>query len=100
MVYLNYLSKTRNKIGMTPEELQKEIEYNKGRIATKVLPNANRIKYNSKTNDILCNLNNFVYAMNINYPDISGMYRTFQIPKRSEHAGGGKELSSFSLSVT
>ena len=89
MVYLNYLSKTRNKIGMTPEELQREIEYNKGRIATKVLPSANRIKYNSKTNDILSNLNTFVYSMNISYPDISGMYRTFQIPKRS---GGFREI--------
>ena len=89
MIYINYLSRVRNKIGMTREELQREIEYNKGKIATKTLPNTKRIKVDVKRDKELTHLKyklqNFLFTHN----DMSDMYYTFQIPKRS---GGFREI--------
>ena len=89
MIYLNYLSKVRNKIGMSDEELKREIEYNKGRIATKTLTNTNRIKVNTGVVNTLNNLDGTLWAFNYTHPDVSEMYHTFQIPKRS---GGFREI--------
>lgn len=89
MVYINYLSKVRNKIGMSKEELQKEIEYNKGRIATKTLPNINRIKVDYNKNQIISKLNSTLFLATRRHPNTSEMYKTFQIPKRS---GGFREI--------
>ena len=90
MIYINYLSKVRNKIGMSNEELQRELEYNKGRIATKTLPNINRIKVDHTritlpTNRLYRIAQRFKYISE----DIDSMYYTFQIPKRS---GGMREI--------
>lgn len=89
MIYLNYLSKVRNKIGMTPEELQREIAYNKGRIATKTLTNTTRIKVNNDVYKILDNLNKYTWSFSFSNPSTSTMYHTFQIPK---HSGGFREI--------
>jgi len=89
MVYINYLSKVRSKVGMSEEELQKEIQYNKGRIATKTLPGISRIKVDDKKLqailDITLKMKNFIRT----YGDTSALYKTFQIPKRS---GGMREI--------
>lgn len=91
MVYVNYLSKVRNKIGMTEEQLQKEIEYNRGRIVTKQVNNNDvRITRDQMKifNDISKAITTFNIAHNISY-GYDEMYRTFQIPKRS---GGFREI--------
>lgn len=89
MVYLNYLSKTRNRIGMTQEELQREIAYNKGRIATKILASPTRIKVDIKPIHTFSTL----YHIMSQYYDAhmvdENSYYTFQIPKRS---GGFREI--------
>ena len=89
MVYLNYLSKVRNKIGTTQEEIQKEVEYNKGKIATKIFPNTSRIKVKHEINAA----NNKLYQIIRYYlhtdPTPQYSYKTFQIPKRS---GGMREI--------
>lgn len=91
MVYVNYLSKVRNKIGMTEEQLQKEIEYNRGRIVTKQVNNNDvRITRDQMKifNDISKAITTFNLTHNISY-GYDEMYRTFQIPKRS---GGFREI--------
>ena len=91
MVYVNYLSKVRNKIGMTEEQLQKEIEYNRGRIVTKQVKRDDvRITRDQMKlfNDISKAIITFNLAHNISY-GYNEMYRTFQIPKRS---GGFREI--------
>lgn len=89
MVYLNYLSKTRNRIGMTQEELQREIAYNKGRVATKILASPTRIKVDIK----LINTFSILYRSMKLFYDYHNVdedsYYTFQIPKRS---GGFREI--------
>ena len=75
---------------MSNEELQRELEYNKGRIATKTLPNINRIKVDHTritlpTNRLYRIAQRFKYISE----DIDSMYYTFQIPKRS---GGMREI--------
>ena len=91
MVYINYLSKVRNKIGMTNEELQKEIAYNRGRIATKTIASPNRIKVSPKINTALVSLMNMTAAYSglYRFDEISSMYHTFKIPKRS---GGFRDI--------
>lgn len=89
MIYLNYLSKVRSKIGMTEEELQKEIKYNYGRVATKTLGSISRIKVNTKTANLLSLLEVNMAMFLTTYGDTSALYKTFQIPKRS---GGFREI--------
>lgn len=91
MIYINYLSKIRNKIGMTEEQLQKEIDYNKGRVATKLIPEEEvktTVKEQTTANKIRSIIRHFNNIHNIVY-DYNHMYRTFQIPKRS---GGFREI--------
>ena len=97
MIYLNYLSKVRNRIGMTQEELQRELDYNYGRIVTKTLTNVTRVNYNDRKATILNNLNIAIRVFlgesfwdpGISDEDIAKKYHTFQIPKRS---GGFREI--------
>lgn len=76
---------------MTQEELQKEIDYNYGRIATKVLADRGWIRLSAKIDAELCNIEQqmqtfyFIHDMD----NIEEMYHTFQIPKRS---GGFREI--------
>lgn len=89
MVYLNYLSKTRNRIGMTQEELQREIAYNKGRVATKILASPTRIKVNIKLLNTFSTLHRTMKLF-YDYNNVNeNSYYTFQIPKRS---GGFREI--------
>ena len=74
---------------MSYEELQREIEYNKGRIATKTLTNITRIKVNMNVKDTLDKLDGKLWAFTYANPDIAYMYHTFKIPKRS---GGFREI--------
>ena len=91
MVYINYLSKIRNKVGMTTEQLQKEIEYNRGRVATKivdpsqVMPNYNLSKTFAQIQNMITVFN---AAHNVDY-SYDNMYKIFKIPKRS---GGYREI--------
>lgn len=89
MIYINYLSKVRTKVGMSKEELQREIEYNRGRIATKQLPNLSRVRSDHAISSELYALGIRLGVFLDEHPDISEHYRTFQIPKRS---GGFREI--------
>lgn len=95
MIYVNYLSKIRNKIGMTEEQLQKEIAYNRGRVATKVL-NPSEVLHNEKVTNtavkIQVAIQKFYDTHGVSYQNkdsINNMYHTFKIPKRS---GGTREI--------
>lgn len=92
MIYINYLSKIRNKIGMTDEQLQKEIEYNKGRIATKILLDGTNTRYTTQQAKTFTKIQKAIIAFrtanNVFY-DYNNMYKTFQIPKRK---GGFREI--------
>lgn len=92
MIYINYLSKIRNKIGMTEEQLQKEIAYNRGRIATKILPDDATIRITAAQNNAISKIHNEIHRFNlvnnVTY-DYNNMYRTFQIPK---HSGGYRDI--------
>lgn len=91
MIYINYLSKIRNKIGMTDEQLQKEIEYNRGRVATKVVA-PNQIHNNPALNKVFSKMYGEIIGFNTTHYIEYGydnMYKTFQIPKRS---GGFREI--------
>ena len=89
MIYINYLSKVRNKIGMSQEELQREIEYNKGRIVTKTIPSMSYVRTNNKLIKCASTLDNEMYLFLYRHPAINDMYHTFNIPKRS---GGYREI--------
>ena len=78
---------------MTEEQLQKEIAYNNGRIATKILkedeaPLVSRQQYQTiaKIHDAIITFNFTHYIEDFNY---ASMYKTFRIPKRS---GGYREI--------
>lgn len=91
MIYINYLSKIRNKVGMTTEQLQKEIEYNQGRVATKIV-SPEQVQPNYNLNKTFTQIQNMITvfnaAHNIDY-GYDNMYKTFKIPKRS---GGYREI--------
>lgn len=107
MHYINYYSKIRTKVGMTNEELTKEISYNQNRIATKIVPNdvhlrisqsalLAAVKVEERIYDFIRNHPNVARTgfidyefYNTYYYDFKNMYRTFQIPKRK---GGFREI--------
>ena len=77
---------------MTDEQLQKEIEYNKGRVATKILKDDERAKITNKQYNTIAKIHAEICKFNnehgITY-DYNNMYRTFQIPK---HSGGFRDI--------
>jgi len=89
MIYINYLSKIRNRIGMTEEELQREIEFNKGRIATKEMPEdvTHPVRATYKQLAIITRLARKLTSTTIQNYDSE--YTTFKIPKRK---GGYREI--------
>ncbi len=108
MIYINYYSKVRNHIGMTEEELEREIAYNRNRIATKTVTDENthmRISHNALMQAVKVEDNIMHYIAthpdvrrtafvdgifyDNYYYDFSSYYRTFQIPKRR---GGFREI--------
>jgi retron-type reverse transcriptase len=74
---------------MSDEELKREIAYNKGRIATKTLTNVSRIEVRDNIINTIQKLDAKLWIFTYNNPEISNMYHTFQIPKRS---GGFREI--------
>ena len=109
MVYVNYYSKIRNRIGMSDAELEREIKYNTNRVVTKEVPNNTaRIQdTHLRANTVLENrIESFIFNHPITitntafvdarlaiyrpyYYDFKQMYETFNIPKRS---GGYREI--------
>lgn len=108
MIYINYYSKVRNRIGMTEEELNREIAFNKNRIATKTVPHSTHMRIDQKALMAAVKVQEAIEQFVAYHPqdvkrtafvddrfyqdyfyDFSSMYRTFQIPKRR---GGFREI--------
>lgn len=110
MIYINYYSKIRTKIGMSEEELEREIRYNKNRIATKVIQQADTVRNAYQFRDMAMSMENNIRQFVINhaisvpntafvdarvtavnpfYYNFKEYYETFQIPKRR---GGYREI--------
>ena len=74
---------------MTQEELQKELDYNYGRVATKILGKQDQVEMDFKKYKILGKIGRKMRTFIIQYGDVSALYKTFKIPKRS---GGFREI--------
>lgn len=109
MVYVNYYSKIRNRIGMSDADLEREIKYNTNRIVTKEIFN-NAVRKQDAHLRAAVAMENKIAQFIINHPvsvvntafvdahpnmsrpyyhDFKEMYETFNIPKRS---GGYREI--------